>query len=76
MLSIYQWDIENTVSQDVEVLHICLGDVLRAWRLEFVHGPKSIARNQKYLHIVGSRQVVFKLLVSTTVTRLPMLESN
>lgn len=36
----HPWVIENTVNHDVEVLHTCLEDVPKAWRLELGLGQK------------------------------------
>ena len=48
MFLVYPWELENTVNQEEEVLHIHLEAVQKAWRQEFVLGQKLIQKNQEF----------------------------
>jgi len=48
MFLFYPWELENTVNQEGEVLHIHPEAVQKVWRQEFVLGQKLIQKNQKF----------------------------
>jgi hypothetical protein len=59
--SVYQWVIENIVSQGEEVLHIFQEVELKAWKQESGLGQIKIVISQDSWHMQDSKLVVFVL---------------